>query len=869
MSYISAIRINDEVIVWERTPEGRVSKRFRAPYNFYVKSTNGKHETIYGDKVKRYDFSTSREFQKAREDMQSSGIELFESDIPAEIKILSQHYYNIPAPKLNISFYDIEVDYNTANGFSSVANPYAPINSVAIYHQWKKEYVIIAVPPETKNLDKHGFPIREYEASTYQDVPEEFYKKMDAIAPLPENVRVVFANNEKELLMYFIAEIEESDVLCGWNSDFFDMPYVGKRLEKIGKKAFRMLSFDEGMNPSFRDVEIFNGQIAQTLDLSGRISADYMVLFRKYEAAERPSYKLESIADEFLPELPKLKYEGSLHSLYRNNFAHFVRYNLRDTEVLGGFERKLGYVDLANQMYHMSTGVYKHVTGTLKLAELATVNYCHHTLGGLIVNDIDSSEMDQSIQGAYVLDPKTGMHEWTGSVDVKSLYPSGIRSINISPETLRGQFMEMVKAAEEIAAGSDVELNLELETGDRETFTAKKWREILKQRKWAVSGYGTVFDQNKKGIIPRILEDWYNMRIEYQHKKKDAEKAGNKELAEYYDRIQYTYKIKLNSFYGALTNRFFRFFDSRMGESTTGTGRMILKHQCAKANEVLTGEYDPAGEAVVYGDTDSTYFHTFADNKTDAVKIADYVANEINNAYPKFMMDTFLCNEGYPCISAEREIVSDRGIFVDKKRYILHVANLSGKDVDKMKIMGLDTKKTTMPKEVSTKLNFFIERLLKGESWDVLAQDIVTYKDELMSTKDIMSIGLPKGVQNVEDYTKDYEMFGEGAKLPGHVAASIHYNQCLKEFEDKESMPIKSGMKIKVFYLTQKYGKFKSIAIPVDIEQMPGWFEEKFTVNRDAHLERLVDNPLQNILKAIKKDVPSRQSMLTDSLLEF
>lgn len=869
MSYISAIKINDEVIVWERTPEGRVSKRFRAPYNFYVKSTSGTHETIYGDKVKLYEFSTYREFQKAREDLKSSGIELFESDIPSEIKILSQHYYNVTAPKLNITFYDIEVDYNTANGFSSVANPYAPINSVALYHQWKKEYVVIAVPPETNNLDKHGFPIREYEASTYQDVPQEFYKKMNDIAPLPENVRIVFAMNEKELLMYFLAEIEDSDVMCGWHSDFFDMPYIGKRLEKIGKKAFRMLSFDEGMNPSFRDVEIFNGQIAQTLDLSGRISADYMVLFRKYEAAERPSYKLESIADEFLPELPKLKYEGSLHSLYKNNFAHFVRYNLRDTEVLGGFERKLGYVDLANQMYHMSTGVYKHVTGTLKLAELATINYCHHTLGGLIVNDIDSSEMDQSIQGAYVLDPKIGMHEWVGSVDVKSLYPSGIRSINISPETLRGQFMEMVKAAEEIAAGSDIELSLELETGDRETFTAKKWREVLKQRKWAVSGYGTVFDQNKKGIIPRILEDWYNMRIEYQKKKKDAEKAGNKELAEYYDRIQYTYKIKLNSFYGALTNRFFRFFDSRMGESTTGTGRMILRHQCAKANEVLTGEYDPNGEAVVYGDTDSTYFHTFAENKNDAVKIADYVANEINNAYPKFMMDTFICNESYPCISAEREIVSDRGIFVDKKRYILHVANLSGKDVDKMKIMGLDTKKTTMPKEVATKLNKFVERLLKGEEWGVLAEDIVAYKDELMSTTDIMSIGLPKGVQNVEDYTKDYQMFGEGAKLPGHVAAAIHYNQCLKEFEDKESIPIKSGMKIKVFYLSQKYGKFKSIAIPVDIEQMPTWFEEKFTVNRDAHLERLVDNPLQNILKAIGKMVPCKQSLLTDELLTF
>ncbi len=693
MSYISAIRINDEVIVWERTPTGRVSKRFRAPYYFYVKSVNGTHETIYGDKVKRYDFPNSRAFQKAREEMHSDAIEMFESDIPPEVKILSEHYYNIPAPKLNISFYDIEVDYNPRIGFSSVANPYAPINSVAIYHQWSKEYVVIAVPPEGS----------EYKPT--DDIPEVFFKKMNEVAPLPENVRVVFAANEKELLMWFLAEIEDSDVICGWNSDFFDTPYVGKRLERISKQMFRKLSFDEAQVPTWRMVDLFknakNPIQAETLDLSGRIRTDYMDLFKKYEAAERPSYKLESIADEILPEMPKLKYDGQLHDLYRNDFAYFVRYNLRDTEILGGFEQRLGYVDLANQMYHMSTGVFKHVTGTLKLAELATINYCHHTLGGLIVNDVDNSTtVDSQIQGAYVLDPKTGMHEWVGSIDVKSLYPSAIRSINISPETLRGQFHEMVKAAEEIAANSNFDLTLVLETGEVQTESASRWREILKERKWAVSGYGTVFDQAKKGIIPQILEDWYNMRIEYQKKKKEAEKKGDKNLAEYYDRIQYTYKIKLNSFYGALTNRFFRFFDSRMGESTTGTGRMVLRHQCSLANEVITGEYDPTGEAVVYGDTDSTYFHTFAENQKDAVKIADYVAKQINDAYPTFMQEAFLCQEGYPAISAEREIVSDRGIFVDKKRYILHVADLSGKTVDKMKIMGLDTKKTTMPKEV-------------------------------------------------------------------------------------------------------------------------------------------------------------------------
>jgi DNA polymerase elongation subunit (family B) len=1233
MSYISAIRIKDEVIIWERTKDGRVSQRFRAPYYFYTKHHDGEFTTIYDEKVEKHEYQNARDFQKAREEAQSDGLELFESDIPPEIKILSEHYYNVPAPKLNTTFFDIEVDFSKEAGFSSVANPYAPINSVALYHQWSDEYVIICVPPTEFGLGNDA-----------DIVPEDFKTKLNAIAPVPDNTRIVFCKDERNLLMNFVLEIQDSDVICGWNSDFFDVPYVGKRLEKISKKVFRMLSFDEGNTPSYRDVENFTGQVNQTLDLSGRISADYMVLFRKYEQHERPSYKLESIAEEICPELPKLEYEGSLADLYRKNFVHFVRYNLRDTEVLGSFERKLGYVELANQMYHMSTGVYKHVIGTLKLADLATVNYCHHVLGGLIVNDIDSSEMDSSIQGAFVLNPKIGMHEWVGSVDINSLYPSAIRSLNISPETLRGQFIDLVRAAEEIAADSDIELALALENGETERYTATQWRDILIERKWAVSGYGTVFDQSKQGIIPRILQDWYNMRKEFQKKKKEADAAGNKELSEYYDRIQYTYKIKLNSFYGALTNRFFRFFDSRMGESTTGTGRMILRHQCSKINELLTGEYDSTGDAIVYGDsvanntiiitengevkieelftdisffsgekeycnvnnikaltydkvtnktsfrpikyvmrhktnkkmfriwitnsqfvdvtedhsligylnsknrntdnindvlcevkpseigkechsliylkniphnniisknlpshlytlmgyvigdgyvdttltggtllslgnqdievitssvvnplkedgwvssfcikpnkhdiqissvklrkflrehlyktgtkqipdwmftetkeniclflrglfsadgwtnklgiigitsiqeqhirdiqrllflvgisstwftersvnkfrgkssgtyskrltiknkdifnstigfiqprknlshnlgntklqlqkydfelvnvqqiqeiqyneyvydievddthvffannilvhnTDSTYFKTYADNKENAINTANAVGKAINASYEDFMKKTFLCREGFPCIAAERELVSDRGIFVDKKRYILHICDASGKATDKMKIMGLDTKKTTMPKDVSKQLNLFIERLLKGETWEVLSKDIVAYKDKILTTPDIMSIGLPKGVQGVEEYTNNFNVYGAGTRLPGHVAASIFYNKCLIEFNDKESQPIKSGMKIKVFYLSQKYGKFKSIAIPVDIEQIPPWFTKVFQVDREAHLERLVDNPLQNIIKAIGREVPSKQSMLLDDLLSF
>lgn len=865
MSYISAIRTGDDVLVWERSEHGRDLKTYQAPYHFYVKSEEGDYTSIYGDRLVRFDFDTSAEFQRARGECEASGIEMFESDIPPELKILSEHYYEIPAPKLHVSFIDIEVDYSKDVGFASVANPYAPINSIAIYHTHLNKYVVLAVPP---NLAPHRKNDDTWEAGV---APDEFMEQMNKITELPEgyDVDVFFCEDERELLIRLLVEIEDSDVICGWNSDFFDVPYIGKRLEKIGQKFLRMLSFPEGEKPKWRTVPVF-GVDQTTLDLSGRISADYMRLFQKYEMAERPSYKLMSIADEILPDLPKLEYEGSLAELYRKDFAWFVRYNIRDTEILHGLEKRLGYVELANQMMHMSTGIWKHVGGTLKLAELATINYCHHTLGGLIVNDVHVPEFDAPIKGAYVLEPKVGMHEWIGSVDINSLYPSAIRSINISPETIRGQFTEDIRAAEEIAQGSFVALTLEYENGEEETRRADEWRDILREKKWSVSGFGTVFDQNKQGIIPKILEDWYEARKEFQAKMRETKEAGNTIKTTYYDKLQYVYKIKLNSFYGALTNKYFRFYDLRMGESTTGTGRMVLRHQCAKANEILTGKYDPHGDAVIYGDTDSTYFETWAEDRKQAIMLADRIGKLVNDSFQEYMQEAFLCNTDFDdIIKCGREIVSDRGIFVDKKRYILHLIDLDGYEVDKLKVMGLDTKKTTMPPEVSKELNHFVERLLKGEEWSVIAEDIVAYKDSLETTDDIMTIGLPKGVKNVEKYTQELKIHGDGVRLPGHVAASIFYNICREEFEDKESMPIVSNMKIKVFYLSQKYGRFKSIAIPVDIEQVPKWFLNEFVVDRQAHIERLVDNPLQNILKAIDKDVPTKQGLVVDSLLDF
>ncbi len=535
MSYISAIhqRFKNQVLVWERTPDGRIEQFYNAPYYYYVPDPNGTYTSIYNDKLRKKTFKNSKDFFEGKRSDELAGI-AFESDIPPEIRILSNSYYGIPAPQLHLTFYDIEVDYDPAIGFSSVLNPYAPINSIALLHYWSNEVFVLAVPPnDGKNW-----------------TPELLMKEMEQQAPDSPiihkySIDIQLCVDERDLLQRFLSIIEDSDAICGWNSEMFDTPYIGKRIERtLGPAALKRLDFNH-CNPRWRDIMDKEGQkkLNEVLDLQGRIGSDYMILYKKYEPGERPSYRLAAIADTVLvdkdgnPSLPKLEYSGNLHQLYRDNFAFFVRYNIRDTEILGGFEDILGYFALANEMYHMSCGLFSHVAGTIKLAEQAIVNYCHHELRRVVPNWKPTKD-DRQIAGAFVLLPRVGEHKWAGSVDINSLYPSAIRSINISPETLRGQFAEYEEAFLRIASSSSQPITfIEEKTDEVLTLPAAEWREILIENKWAVSGYGTVFDQSTTGIIPSILTDWYAKRKHYQKLKKESEAKAAAILKKYTDAI--------------------------------------------------------------------------------------------------------------------------------------------------------------------------------------------------------------------------------------------------------------------------------------------------------------------------------------------
>ena len=863
--YISTATSDDKrnVYVWERTPEGRVLVTYDAPYNFFVEDYESKenYKSVKGTKLTRVEFDDPFEYFKERKRLRERGVTLYESDISPELKILSEKYYKKPVGELNITFYDIEVDYDPKRGHAGSSNPYAPISSIALYHKHTDKSIVLATPP------KEG----PWKDCTLSDL-EHLGHKAD----------IYLFKNEKELLARFVEEIEDTDIISGWNSAFFDDPYIYFRLIKcFGKKAARYMNFPEvEQDVKIKEVEQY-GSTEINVEPIGRVWIDFMQMVKKFDGNQRSSYSLEAVAEEELDDMEKLDYEKSLYRLYREDFDKFVGYNIRDTEILKGLDSIFKYMNLAINFSHMVTNRIPSVLTTVSTSDTAIMNFCTHELPeriALVDAPYMVEEHGKKFEGAFVLEPQVGLHEWISSVDIKSLYPSSMRALNISPETLVGQFFENEEAYRQIRDKTDAELTVLYEMGEIETLTGAEWFEYLNKRNWAISVNGTVFDQSEDGIIPSILTSWFKDRIEHQKLKNEMDEkfkeTGDpeyKKKKEYYDNIQYLKKIQLNSMYGVFGNKYFRFFDVRIAESTTKTGREVLLHMAKKIAEVLDGEYNFPSKSIAYGDTDSCYFITGAEDEEGALEITDAICKIVNNSYPKFMKNAFHCTNGREkYIIGEQEVISDRGIFVAKKHYLLHLVNLDGKEVDYMKVMGLQIKKTSLPKYVRKTLTKFFERFLKGEDWKNIKKDIVEFKRE-MKKRNVLDLGVPSGVNSIEKYTQEYNN-DKDAYIPHMAKATIFYNICLQKYNDGESVTARSGDKVKKLYFHKKktFGKFNAIAIPVDLQLIPEWWENLAPyVDVNRQLLSLVDKPIKNILDAIGEAVPNEKNVLADELLEF
>ena len=821
---------------------------------------------------------TSRNVKEHRKELAIySNKKLYESDIKPVFRCLEDNYLNQDAPKLNVAWFDIEVDFDPERGYASPEDAFMPITAIAVYLQWMQTMVCLAIPPKTLSMEEAEKQVAEFP-------------------------NTMLFKNEADMLDTFLDLIQDADVLSGWNSEGFDIPYTVNRVTKVLSKEDTRRFCLWNQLPKKREYEKY-GKTAITYDFVGRVHLDSLELYRKYTYEERHTYRLDAIGEMEIGE-NKTVYEGSLDQLYNNDFKRFIEYNRQDTMLLEKLDKKLKFMDLANTLAHECTVLLMTTMGAVAVTEQAIINEAHKR-GMIVPNRISRDEnVDTQAAGAYVAFPKKGIHEWIGSLDINSLYPSAIRALNMGPETIVGQLRQdgtkdfvaaqMGKGKSFAGAWEGIfgsleytavmernvsrDITIDWEDGGSDTLSAAQAYDLIfeSNQPWMISANGTIFTYEKEGIIPGLLKRWYAERKDMQKKLKECIAAGNKIEEEYWDKRQLVKKINLNSLYGAILNAGCRFFDNRIGQSTTLTGRAIAQHMAGKVNEIITGEFDHTGKAIIYGDTDSCYFSAYATlrkeidkgtlpwTRESVIELYDTIGETVNDTFPKFMQDAFHCPKTRgEVIKAGREIVASKGLFITKKRYAVLYYDKEGKRADKeghggkIKAMGLDLKRSDTPVVIQDFLSEVLTRVLNGETKESILEYITEFRTEF-KLRPGWEKGSPKRANKISEY-RDKEKKAGKTNMPGHVRASLNWNTLKRLNSDKYSVAIIDGAKVIVCKVKDNPMGYTSVAYPVDELRLPQWFKD--LPFNDAEMETaVIDEKLGNLIGVLEWDISSTRN---------
>ena len=681
------------------------------------------------------------------------------------------------------------------------------ITSIALYDQITDEYHVLA-------LDEYG--------------SKDNYDK--------DNTHVKFFSDEYDLLSFFLDLWEgiNPTIITGWNTNYFDVPYLYRRLtEVLGRgQANRLSSINKVKFSKYR----------KKYQIAGISSLDYLDLYRKFTYIEQPNYRLDTIG-KLEVGMGKIEYDGTLDELFEQDLDKFVEYNLTDVKIVVELEKKMKLIELVRGICHIGHVQYEDCGFSSRFLEGTIVTYLHRQ--GLVVTDKNPNarrmmnERDDTDKfiGAYVKVPNPSKCDWVFSLDLQSLYPSIIMSLNISPETKVGRITnwnnkrfvngEMDKFSVETEGMVDL---------NREQFDS-----FISENDLAISSNGILYRQDKRGIIPEILERWFDQRVEFQKLMNKHASEGDVEMAQFYDRRQHIQKIFLNSLYGVLGLPIFRFFDLDNAVAVTTTGQDVIKNseifvnnlfeqlgaepkssaELAKYELALKQEASKRKERFVtpsekdwciYIDTDSLYFSSLplkhkltGDLQTATIKLSRFVEQKLNEHYDEMAVDYFNCPNHRFHIKGET--IARSGIWITKKRYaMLKVYDLEkNTEVDpKLIVKGLDIVRSTFPIVFKQYMRNFIISLLNDADKVEIDKIMVDFVNGLSKVAARL-IARNTAAKNVTKYKTSSDRLGQYMKsAPMHVKSVINYNQLLKEFGiEKQFPPISDGEKIKYVMLRQ------------------------------------------------------------------
>ena len=666
---------------------------------------------------------------------------------------------------------------------------------------------------------------------------------------------VIYHNctNEANLLMKFIKywRTESFDIITGWNVNSFDITYLCNRIDKImGEDEHKKLS---PWNQS--DVREFTSQGYQknmVFNLYGVNVLDYLELYRKHTFVNQESYRLDHIANVELGK-GKLDYSeyGNLHTLYRQDYAKFLEYNVQDAVLVEELEEKLGLIELVQAMSYNAKCNYNDTFGMVKYWETIIYNFLKEQGIQTPPQKLKTgNDKMKPIIGAYVKEPLVGGHNWVVSFDLNSLYPHIIMQYNISPEKMVKEYKEDVSI--------DRLLNKQVDIS------------YLKQQNNTVCPNGTKFKRDRQGFLPELMEKFYDERkawkkkmIEYQIERESCkDRKRRRELDTLIKRAnnnQMVRKIALNSAYGALANQYFAFFSIDLAEAITTSGQLIIQWSERTINEFMNKTLGTEDEDFVIAmDTDSVYItmdklvQKVLPEETDKDKIIDFL-NKSEGMFEKILADGFdelaeYTNAFQNKMEMGREVIADRGIWTAKKRYILNVHDNEGVRlaVPKLKMMGIETAKSSTPQWVRTKLTEAFKVVMSGTEQD-LWEFVETARKEFRNLPP-EEVAFPRGCKGLVQYSCPTNIYSKGT--PIHVRGSLLYNHQLKKKNiDRRYEMIKNGEKIHFSYLTTPNPINENVISFMNV--LPREFDLHRFIDYDMQFDKAFVDPLKVVISLI------------------
>jgi DNA polymerase elongation subunit (family B) len=809
--YTSVHPIGDKIYIRGYEKGKPYKRKLDFQPTFYVTSNKpSKWKTLEGifvDEIKPGSIRDARDFVKRYDEVEGFAVY---GNTNYAYQYISDNYDTVNWDMEQIKVFTIDIETSTENGFPDVRLANEEVLLITIKDLQSKRIITFGSKPFVHNRD---------------------------------DVVYITCRDEQHLLKEFMLFWQDNypDVVTGWNTDFFDMPYLIRRIDReLGADVSKKMSPWGMINERKTFIK---GNEELHYDIIGISQLDYLELYKKYTYSKQESYRLDYIAEQELADKKKPNPGVDFKDFYTNYWQAFVEYNIHDVELVDKLEDKMRLLELHLTMAYAAKINPEDVYSQVRMWD--TIIYNHLRARHIVIPAKTHSAKDAQFEGAYVKDPLVGMHKWVASFDLNSLYPHLIMQYNISPETL---------TSEKMPVNVEKLLNKEIDLS------------YAKQRDLCVTANGWTYTKEVRGFMPELMEKMYTdrskfkkqmLKVQQEYEKDKTKKHLLKDISRL-NNLQMAMKIALNSAYGAMGNQYFRYFDIRMAEGITTSGQLSIRWMANKLNAFLNKTLKTEGKDFVIAiDTDSIYLtleelvERTCEGKTteQKIKFMDKICEDvfqpfIDSGYQEL---ADYMNAYSQKMQMKREVLADKAIWTAKKRYVINVHNSEGVQYEKpkIKVMGLEMVKSSTPAVIRDKLKDSLQVILSGDE-KKLHTYVTEFKKEFVKLP-IEDIAFPRGVNGMKQYAGS-PIYTKGT--PIHVRGSLLYNHYTKKMGlDKKYQAIRDGDKIKFVYV-QKPNPLQEdiIAFP---QQLPKELGLEAYIDYDKQFEKVFLDALQIVIEPL------------------